>query len=84
MDEIEIRWTVVLKLVACVRVEDSLEEFTEAFSLHFVLFDDKAQICLHVDYLTAEMAISFHMGKDYFRIECCQGRNARFVFPPGR
>ncbi len=50
----------------------------------FYVFDDKDQICLQVDYLTAEMAISFHIGKVNFRIECCQGRNARFVFPPGR
>ncbi len=67
-----------------VRAEDGVVEFAEKFSLRFGLFDVNTQICLKGDNLMADMTISSNMGKEHYQIGCCQGRDNRFVFPPGR
>ncbi len=60
-----------------VRADDGIEEFVEELGLLFELFDDNT--CL-----AAELAISLNMGKEHFPNRCCQGCDARFVFPPGQ
>ncbi len=56
-----------------VGAEDGVVEFIEE---HFRLFDDNTQ----GDNLAVELTISSNMGKEHFRIESCQGRDAWFVF----
>ncbi len=66
-----------------VSAEDSTVEFVEELCVRLGLFDDNTQIRLLRDNLAAELKISSSMGKEHFRIGCCQGRDACFVFPPG-
>ncbi len=63
-----------------VSAEDGIVEFVEELCLHFGLFDDNTQ----GDNLAVELTISSNMGKEHFRIESCQGRDASFVFSFGR
>ncbi len=67
-----------------VSVEDSIVKFVVELSLHFILFDDVTQIRLQGSNLVGELTISSNMNKEPLRIGCCQGRDACFVFPPGR
>ncbi len=61
--------------------EDGIVELVVNFSLRIGFSDDAAQISLQGENLTAEMMTSSNMGKELFRVGCCQGRDARFVLP---
>ncbi len=68
-------------MALAVGAEDGIVEFIEE---RFGLFDDNTQIRLQGDNLAVELTISWNIGKEHFRIGSCQGRDACFVFSPGR
>ncbi len=51
---------------------EGIVEFVEQLSLRFRLFDDNTQMRLQGDDVAAELTISSKMGKEHFRIGCCQ------------
>ncbi len=63
---------------------DGVVELVEELCLRLGRFDGNTQVRLQGDNLAVEVTISTNMGKEYFRIGCCQGRDACIVFPPGR
>ncbi len=63
-----------------VLLKESIVELVEKFDLRFVT----VKIRLQDDDLTAEITITSNRDKERFRIGDCQGRDARFVFLPGR
>ncbi len=67
-----------------VSAEGDIVEFVEELILCYGLFNDNTRTSLQGDNLVAELTISSNMGNWHFRIGCCQGRDACFVFPPGR
>ncbi len=59
------------------------EELIEKPSLHVMVFNDNALICLHGNDLEDEMIIFLNVSKRHFRAGYYHGRDTRFVLPLG-
>ncbi len=62
------------------RRRKTVSQFAEKFTLHLGVLTVEPKYVFGV---TTGTTISASMCKEFFRVECCQGQDARFVFTPG-